>query len=70
MMARSNELQSEAGYIYARPFSQLDKPSCDAPAGPYMGVKFAIAPSVCFRSASAGPRSVDGEFVPRTDLSE
>jgi hypothetical protein len=30
MMARSNELQSEAGYIDARPLSQLDDPSCDA----------------------------------------
>src|SRR5262245_64525131 len=30
MMARSSELQSEAGYICARPLSQLDDPSCDA----------------------------------------
>jgi hypothetical protein len=30
MMARSNQLQSEAGYIDARPLSQIDDPSCDA----------------------------------------
>ena len=39
MVARSTVLQSEAGYICARPFSQLEDPLLRRTAGPYIRVK-------------------------------
>ena len=43
MMARSIELQLEAGYIDARPLSQLDDPSCDARPDHTFGVNTRIS---------------------------
>ena len=43
MMARSTELQSEAGYICARPLSQLHEPSCDARPDHTLGSRAVVA---------------------------
>jgi hypothetical protein len=50
MMARSNELQSEAGYICARPLSQLDDSSCDARPDHTLGQNCRFRSQVLLRS--------------------
>jgi hypothetical protein len=62
MMARSNQLQSEAEHVDLRPLSLLDDPSCDARPDLHLGHEHALLRASCRSAASSEAAAYIGFF--------